>query len=265
MAYEYVYLIKPDTYPLVKIGRWSGTVSDLRSRYSTYYARFDMTIFQCKDSIVTENVLHRECAEFNECRELYRLEAIDTFNRVAATCCETFCHSRDLEDAKTRIALKRAKNIAEENRNLKRKLAKLEEKAENDKRKEEEKTQKAAQKQAEKEEAERAKEEAQRVAVAVRQDPMMTFLRESCAYEEHSKTSAEHIKMRFAEHLGKLVCPKLDRGTFAQADPRWKVKGCHSCRVCGSTERNGCCDRYKNSERKKSFEVINMRLLNKSL
>ena len=157
MAYEYVYLIKPDTYPLIKIGRWSGTVSDLRSRYSTYYARFDMTIFQCKDSIVTENILHRECAEFNECRELYRSEAIERFNRVAATCCETFCHSRDLEDAKTKIALKRAKNIAEENRNLKRKLAKLEEKAENDKRKkEEEKAQKAAQKQAEKEEAERS-------------------------------------------------------------------------------------------------------------
>lgn len=132
MSYEYVYLIEPKDYSVVKIGRWSGTISDLRTRYATYYPDFDMTVFQCKDSTYVEKNLHRDCADHLRTRELFHPSVIERFFSLASALCDNCCKSRDLTDKIARLALKRAQATQRENDRLRKENIQLRAKCQSD-------------------------------------------------------------------------------------------------------------------------------------
>ncbi len=91
-------------------------------------------------------------------------------------------------------------------------------------------------------------------------NPLFRFLTESpeVSYQEGSRASGEHIRARFAIYLGKQKIGSLDRGTFGQVNPKWTVKTANACKSCGMTTGKGCCDQYKHTQRKGSFEVLNL-------
>lgn len=112
----YVYAIQTPTY--IKIGHWSGSISNLRSRYATYIPSFETAVFQTLNAVDCERKLHRECHPYHLGNELFSCEALPTFYSVAANQSEIFCTSTDLEAKKNACMKLRMKSVLKENTRL---------------------------------------------------------------------------------------------------------------------------------------------------
>lgn len=70
-----VYLVKSDHLPFMKIGRWSGTLGALQSRYHSVYSKdISMYTFAVNDGKLAEKVLKTEFASHRVSGELYRVD-----------------------------------------------------------------------------------------------------------------------------------------------------------------------------------------------
>jgi hypothetical protein len=91
----YVYCVATPEY--LKIGRWSGSVSALWTRYGTYIPAFDLTLFQMEDAIIAEKQIHRACAAHHMTKELFTLTALPIFMQFASSIGLDHCTSTDLQ------------------------------------------------------------------------------------------------------------------------------------------------------------------------
>ena len=78
---EYVYAVRGERLGAWKLGRWSGSISHLKSRYRTYYSGIgiDLVVFQCVDSRTVETDMFRVLKPFHWCNELYELDVLPAF------------------------------------------------------------------------------------------------------------------------------------------------------------------------------------------
>ena len=78
---EYVYAVRGERLGAWKLGRWSGSISHLKSRYRTYYGGIgiDLVVFQCVDSRTVETDMFRVLKPFHWCNELYELDVLPAF------------------------------------------------------------------------------------------------------------------------------------------------------------------------------------------
>ena len=119
--YEYVYAIVPLDYPHFKIGRWSGKIAALRSRYQTYIVgKFEMVVFQSSAgaSPRDEKTAHQACEAFHIKGEWFNIEALAKFFDVASANALDSCYSIDLDTRNHRLERKRFAEIAQENKRL---------------------------------------------------------------------------------------------------------------------------------------------------
>lgn len=122
--YEYVYGIIHFEKLRLKIGRWSGSISALRSRYNTYYVEFEMIVFETEKgaSPTIEAQLHRACESFRIAGEVFSVDAMSNFLQSARDACLSSCRSTDYEERARRIERKRFADLAKENRALATKM-----------------------------------------------------------------------------------------------------------------------------------------------
>jgi hypothetical protein len=110
---NYVYLIQSSS-PHVKMGRWSGSINALRSRYRVVYSDVIMYLFQCDNPRATERALLDHCRRYHIAGELFSTEAIACFWNFcsdADSACRTHCESADL-NAKMFAIVKRQRDVA---------------------------------------------------------------------------------------------------------------------------------------------------------
>ncbi len=70
-----VYLVKSDFMPIVKLGRWSGTLGALQSRYHTVYTKsISLYTFSVQDGKAGEKLLKRQFERSKICGELYSVD-----------------------------------------------------------------------------------------------------------------------------------------------------------------------------------------------
>lgn len=133
--YEYVYGIVAHQEGVLKIGRWSGTIANLRVRYRTYYSDFEMIVFQTNkgESPLHETSLHTACEAHRICRELFKLDALEKFIEHASIICLKSCQSVDFDTKCRLLERKRYSFLARENAllngknmGLKRRISELE-------------------------------------------------------------------------------------------------------------------------------------------
>jgi len=82
-----LYLIIPDGYDIIKFGRWSGTMSALKGRYSTYYITYDIITREFDDIVIAEKKFKKildDHALRNNTKELIvkNQMIIDLFNQM---------------------------------------------------------------------------------------------------------------------------------------------------------------------------------------
>lgn len=124
----YVYCIQlPDH---LKIGRWSGGISALYSRYGNSHPTFDVTCFQTEDSKSFEKTVHTELRDFHLIREMFRLEAYPVFMDFCNRHALPSCQSTDLEAKCTLILRRKYKMLERANDSLAKRIAYLEQKLE---------------------------------------------------------------------------------------------------------------------------------------
>ncbi len=104
---HFIYAICPSKdsvqLPFIKLGRWSGSVKKLKERYMTYYGSFDMTVFECTDSVPSESSLFKSLRSKHWVRELYEPDVFPDFLRVAASLCfDKVTHYDMLDDREIR-------------------------------------------------------------------------------------------------------------------------------------------------------------------
>ena len=74
---EYVYAVKGQRSDFVKLGRWTGTVKTLASRYKTVYGPgITMFVYQCVNSIVAEQTMFDARQKYHWSNELYETDVI---------------------------------------------------------------------------------------------------------------------------------------------------------------------------------------------
>lgn len=84
-----VYLVTSPAVNLVKIGSWKGTMTDLRSRYVTYYGQdLYMWAFQAEDCDATERACHRALAAYRISNELFKPDLVDEYLTTIKGLCE---------------------------------------------------------------------------------------------------------------------------------------------------------------------------------
>jgi len=74
-----LYCIIPLRCGFVKVGRWSGSINNLRSRYQTCYGRFAILIFEVDDSVASERRCFECLKAHHYTNELFELTAVDAF------------------------------------------------------------------------------------------------------------------------------------------------------------------------------------------
>lgn len=107
--YEYIYAIVPADTNKFKIGRWSGEISALRSRYATYYGSWHFDQTANGNSPLLELGLGNACAQHHFSNEIYYKEGLPIFLDHAQSYCLKACKSRDFDARISRIKTKRVK------------------------------------------------------------------------------------------------------------------------------------------------------------
>ena len=92
--YKYIYIIIPTLFSKVKLGCWSGTVSDLKSRYKTYYGEFELYLFQCDNNRSDERFLLKYFQNYKWKGELYESIIIEEFMKIANDITYNYCKVR---------------------------------------------------------------------------------------------------------------------------------------------------------------------------
>lgn len=95
-----VYAIRPHGIAsppdFVKLGRWRGSVNRLMDRYKTYYPTFDITVFQCDNSVLMERSLFDIFSKFRYKRELFHSVVYDLFVETIGPLCLPHIYNLDL-------------------------------------------------------------------------------------------------------------------------------------------------------------------------
>ena len=74
-----VYVVKNDYLPFVKIGRWSGSLGALQSRYFTVYGRNTaFYTYAVKDTKLAERKVKNHFQQYNVTGELFRVDDVTT-------------------------------------------------------------------------------------------------------------------------------------------------------------------------------------------
>lgn len=80
MLLEYVYAVRGERLAAWKLGRWTGLIPALQSRYRTYYgSAIDLVVFQCVDSTTVETDMLNVLAPHNWCHELFEMDVLPAF------------------------------------------------------------------------------------------------------------------------------------------------------------------------------------------
>jgi hypothetical protein len=92
MIPHYIYAISSKDFNYVKLGRWNGYISKLMQRYNTYYLDYNITVFECHDSVIMESQLLMNFKEYKLRGELFRPEVLDVIFDYLESLSETFDH-----------------------------------------------------------------------------------------------------------------------------------------------------------------------------
>ena len=92
---NYVYCVQPEKAQFMKIGRWRGSLYKLFGRYRTVYGNFDLTVFECDNSVELEASIFNELRSHHYTNELFNPEAFDDFLSYCSSNSKNMCGTTD--------------------------------------------------------------------------------------------------------------------------------------------------------------------------
>jgi hypothetical protein len=79
-------------------------------------------------------------------------------------------------------------------------------------------------------------------------NPLFKFLKENSVYEEGNIVRISYVREHFSRWLSSNV-KRLDNGTFAQVDQRYKIGTMKVCKHCKQESKKDCCSDSKRENR----------------
>ena len=76
---NFIYCIAPERSDFVKVGRWTGSIIGLKHRYTTYYGKFTVCLFEVCDPVAAERECKSWLRRYHYTNELYDKEAEPAF------------------------------------------------------------------------------------------------------------------------------------------------------------------------------------------
>jgi hypothetical protein len=101
------YIIVPERADFLKLGRWTGSVSKLISRYKTYYGQMETFVFQCDDSVSMEKEAFGFLALFRWKGELFEKACLSAALEFAGSSCLPSVEARDFLARMEEVRLRR--------------------------------------------------------------------------------------------------------------------------------------------------------------
>jgi transcriptional regulator with PAS, ATPase and Fis domain len=232
MVYKYNYIIIPLHFSYVKLGFWNGSISNLKSRYQTYYGDFEFYVYQCVDNKDNEKYIFSLLKEYNYKGELYDKKVIPKFFEILELVSLKYTNSIDLEHNFIKLRNGYIKNkIIENTKNkIKNDIKIIDYKKVFNK---------------------VIKEISLTVKITkskVLDCSLYDFLLENTRYKENNVILLETVKSKFNDWLGKKVT-KLDNRTFFQVNKDYIIESIKICKHCNKDSKKGCCEKYKYTDR----------------
>lgn len=244
MVYKYNYIIIPLHFSYVKLGLWNGSISNLKSRYQTYYGDFEIYVYQCIDNKDNEKYIFSLLKEYNYKGELYDKKVIPKFFEILELVSLKYTNSIDLEHNFIKLRNGYIKNKIIENTKNKI-IIKNDVKKIIDYKKVFNKV---------------IKEISLTVKISkskILDCSLYDFLLKNTRYSENNVILLETVKSKFNNWLGKNVT-KLDNRTFFQVNKDYIIDIQHICKNCNQKHLKGCCNRYNRIDRTSRKIVKNL-------
>jgi hypothetical protein len=86
---KFIYCIVPERCEFVKIGRWAGSIINLKHRYITYCGKFTLCLFEVSDPVAAERECKQRLRQYHYTNELYEKAAEDEFLHIGKELAQT--------------------------------------------------------------------------------------------------------------------------------------------------------------------------------